>query len=112
MALQQGLNPYIGTIGNLNFCIRNGKYEVRRKPHIERERIMKDHVFKRTKECAEGYAKAVELAREFYRFEMPKEKKVFGCFGRLCGQVNILLRTGKSKEEVKDVLRPQYLEGR
>ena len=109
MALQMGINPYIGTIGNLNFCIRNGKPEVRRKPHISRKRIMNDPEFAKTKKCAEGYAFAVALAKEFYKREMPKHLKVYGCFGRLCGQVNILLRQNKTNEEVKQHLRSTYI---
>lgn len=50
MAKQEAIIPLTGTIGNLNFYKKDGEYRVRRKGGVNKNRILNDPKFARTRE--------------------------------------------------------------
>lgn len=70
MAKQSGLMPVEGTIGELNFYKRNGKYFIRRKGGVSAERIANDPSFERTRENGTEFSeigKATKMLRDAIR---------------------------------------------
>lgn len=55
MAKQEAIIPLRGTIGKLNFYQKNGEFRVRRKGGVDKQRILNDPKFARTRENMEQF---------------------------------------------------------
>jgi hypothetical protein len=79
MAIQDGIFPLKGTIGNVTFVRgRNGVYRAQRKTSIDKTRIMTDPFFQRTRENLAEFAragKAGSFLREVFKTEIKQVKR-------------------------------------
>lgn len=95
MPKQESILKVRGTIDELNFYKKNGEYLIRRKGGIDKERILKDPKFARTRENMEQF-KAVALDLKLFRDSFPNLKKniagkiAFTSLSRLMYQVTKL----------------------
>jgi hypothetical protein len=75
MAQQAGINPFLGTIGNLTFLKTSDGFRVRMKGGVSRDRIMKDPAYVRTRENISDFAtcgRGVRLMRKAFHSEVRK----------------------------------------
>lgn len=65
MPKQKSFVKFKGTMDDLSFYIRNGKYLVRKKGGVDRERILKDPNFERVRENMSEFSAASKVATTF-----------------------------------------------
>src|SRR2546423_2376987 len=108
MARQEMGGCITGTIGNLTFYKMDGKYYVRAKSTITKRKIKRNPAFKRFLENSQEFGKASKMASRMYHTLIPKENRYSGLFGKVCAEVNRMLKAGKSKEEIEMTVRERF----
>src|SRR5687767_1189515 len=99
MAKQKGPIYLKGTAGNKTYYRMGGRYYVRKKTSLDKERFYRDAAFARSRKAAGLFGIASKIASELYQM-LPQQKKGHGVIGRLSGKANKLLHEGNSKETV------------
>lgn len=98
-----------GTKDHATFYKMEGKYYVRMKSSLTRERVLKHAAFRRTREHAATLGEASQIASKVYRL-MKKEFRNHALYREMTGRAIYLLREGKDKEEALQYLKGQYSE--
>ena len=75
MARQSGIIKIEGTVDDLTFLKRGGRYFVRRKGGVSRSRMLHDPAFERTRENSNEFAHAAKCATQLRRAAMVLIKK-------------------------------------
>lgn len=104
MARQKGHFFIQGTIGNFTYYELNGKYYVKKKSSVCKERLLKSPEYKNTRKNMSLFGEAARIASEYYK-EIDEKKKHSKLFGTLVAKVKALLVSGKNREEVLEILR-------
>ena len=100
MPTQEGNIIVKGTIGNNTYYKMNGRHLARKKTSLNKERVLTDPAFKRSRAASTNFAKASKLAGEVYR-QLPARFKKPGMIGKLTGAAVRLLYEGYKIKEVK-----------
>jgi hypothetical protein len=108
MAEQCGHLLITGTIDNVCFYKMEGKYYLRMKSSLTRQRVLKNTAFRRTREHAATLGEASKIASRVYRL-MPKEDKKHALYREMTGKAIYLLRGGKDKETIFQHLCKEYV---
>ncbi|MGH2644270.1 MAG: hypothetical protein ACRDE2_09995 [Chitinophagaceae bacterium] len=108
MAKQCGPYKITGTIDNVCFYRMNDSYYVRMKSSITRKQVMKDPAFRRTREHAALLGEASKIASGVYR-QITGERKKHAIYRELTGKAMRLLKEGRDKEAVFQILDGLYL---
>lgn len=107
MAKQRGPIYLKGTAGLFTYYRMGGRYYVRNKTSLDKERFYQDAAFAGSRKAAGVFGIASKIASEVYRV-LPQKHKGHGVIGRLSGKANRLLHAGKSKKEVVTLLLKVY----
>src|SRR5437764_9894714 len=108
MARHIGIIRATGTIDGLTFYRLMGKFYVRRRSSLTKERIKKDRAYELFRWHSSLHGAAAKIARPLY-WMLPERKRRHHVFGRLTAFVKALLREGKSVYEVVEVFRREWL---
>ncbi|HEX2532652.1 MAG TPA: hypothetical protein VHK69_02890 [Chitinophagaceae bacterium] len=103
MARQTGPEFVIGTIRNLNFYMRDGKYYVRSKSSLTARRIRKDPAFAASRQCSQVFGRASRIASAVRR-QVPPQHAVTGLYQSLVRRALELLRQGQEEAQVQEAL--------
>jgi hypothetical protein len=107
MARQKGPIYLRGTAGKMTYYRMGGRYYVRRKTSLDKERFYQDEAFTGSRKAAGLFGVASKIASEVYKM-LPQKQKGHGVIGRLSGKANRLLHAGKCREEVFSILCKEY----
>ncbi len=116
MAKQKSYLKLRGTLDELTFYESNGKHYVRRKGGIEKDRILKDKAFKRTRENMNEFKGASKVATEL-RFALSELISQLGgttVMGRLLGIMRKIIGAGPGIRGKRPLLifpKKQLLDG-
>lgn len=108
MPLQYGPLFITGTLDDICFYQMHGKYYARMKSSLTRKRVLKDPKFQLTRVYASLLGEASTIASRVYRL-VTGERKKHALYRELTGKAIYLLREGKDKEAVFQLLCEQYL---
>src|SRR5690242_525363 len=103
MARQTGV-PITGTIGNVTFYKRNGKYFARKKSSLTRKRVRKSKAFRKTMMYAGWLVRASKIASRIYR-KIPPRKRSINLYRKITGEAMLLIRAGMADKDVAIVLQ-------
>ena len=103
MARQAGTIFIEGTLDDLTFYKMDGKYYVRMKSSLTRQKVLNSPRFKRTRIHAGQLAEASGIASIVYK-QIPKEERSIKLFRSIVGKAKLLLAEGKDKEVVLQLL--------
>src|SRR5437764_13864045 len=104
MARHIGIIRATGTIDGLTFYRLMGKFYVRRRSSLTKERIKKDRAYELFRWHSSLHGAAAKIARPLY-WMLPERKRKHHVFGKLTAFVKALLKEGKSVYEVLEVFR-------
>jgi hypothetical protein len=96
------------TIGDLCFYQRNGKTFLREARALDRELVLNDDRFIKTRHFANKMGLASKIASEIYK-DLPQELKARWIFRSITGHAASLLYKEMHPEEVKERLYTQYI---
>ena len=106
MPKQAGPVYFTGTVDGLIFYKLGENYYVRRVGHYKSRRQMRRlSQYERTLENADTFGQASRLSKWIYYGHMPKCARTHGAFGKLTGKAYQLLKEGKCKEDVEQLLK-------
>jgi hypothetical protein len=100
---------FTATIGNLCFYQRNGKTYMREAKALDRELVLTDERFEKTRQHANKMGQASKIASVIYK-DLPKELKARWVFRSITGHVASLLYKGEHPENVKETLYDKYID--
>lgn len=103
MARQAGPYYITGCYDNICFYRMEGRYYARTKSSLTGKRVKKDHAFKVTMQYAALLKRASTIASQLYH-ELPKESKGISVYRKLTGKVMVLLKEGRTGDEVLTIL--------
>lgn len=107
MPYQQGPILLNGTISNVTFYKRDGKWIARKKTSLSKERVITDPAFRLSRKAAKNFGQASILAKEVY-WQLPGHKRAQGVFGKLTGAANDLMRKHYTLVQVKQLLYDMF----
>jgi hypothetical protein len=99
---------FTATIGDLCFYQRNGKTYMREAKALERDMVLTDERFEKTRQYANKMGMASKIASEIYK-QLPQEVKARWIFRSIAGHAASLLYQGESPEVVKETLHTKYI---
>lgn len=99
---------FTATIGDLCFYQRNGKTYMREAKALDRELVLNDERFAKTREHASKMGQASKIASAIYK-DLPKEIKARWVFRSITGHVASMLYQGEDPENVKETLYIKYV---
>lgn len=97
--MQDTIIPIRGTIDNLTYYKRNGKFFCRRKSSLNAERIRKDPAYEAQRKTIAIFNKAIKLASCLYKHLPKKQRKDHKRWNKLVKKVFHLLKNNPSVEE-------------
>ena len=100
---------FSATIGDLCFYQRNGKTYMRETKALDRELVLTDERFEKTRQHASKMGQASKIASVIYK-DLPQELKARWVFRSITGHVASLLYEGEHPENVKETLYIKYIE--
>ena len=100
---------FSATIGDLCFYQRNGKTYLREAKALDRNVVLTDDRFIKTRQYANNMALASKIASEIYK-EIPAEMKARWIFRSIAGHAASLLYKGENPENVKEILHDKYID--
>ena len=87
------------TVGDHTYYMRRGKFCMRRRTSLNKERILSDPSFKAFRNCSSQFGEASLLATSIYK-QLPKKKRKFGVIGKLTGEIYKLIRAGMGRKKI------------
>jgi len=99
MAQQAGLINFTGTLNGLTGYKREGKYFVRSKSSITKERIYNDPAFLGTRQMADRKKITSPITAKCYHL-LPKKLKKHGLFGKMSAEADRLFTAGFTQIEI------------
>ena len=99
---------FTATIGDLCFYQRNGKTYMREAKALDRELVLTDQRFEKTRQHASKMGQASKIASAIYK-DLPKELKARWVFRSITGHVASMLYKGEAPEYVKEILYDKYI---
>jgi hypothetical protein len=109
MAKQAGDFFITGTIDDLCFYKMDGVYYVRMKSSLTGKKFWKNNAFEGSRKSCERLAEGSRLASKVYRM-IEEEKRVYKLYCFLKGKAILLLKEGKTINEIEEML-VSYLVG-
>ena len=100
---------FTATIGDLCFYQRNGKTYMREAKALDRELVLNDERFEKTRQHASKMGQASKIASVIYK-DLPQELKARWVFRSITGHVASLLYEGENPEYVKEILYDKYID--
>lgn len=100
---------FSATIGDLCFYQRNGKTYMREAKALDREVVLTDDRFEKTRQYANKMAMAAKIGSEIYK-QLPAEMKARWIFRSITGHAASLLYKGENPEAVKVILYDKYID--
>lgn len=100
---------FTATIGDLCFYQRNGKTYLREAKALDRELVLTDERFEKTRQYANKMGLASKIASAIYK-DLPQELKARWVFRSITGHAASLLYSGENPEYVQTILYNQYIE--
>lgn len=98
-----------GTYGKVCYYVVNGRTLVRAKSSLTRKRVLKDKAFEKTRQYAGNMGLASQIGSRIYR-TLPMDIKGRWLFRAITGEAASLLYSGKTKEEVEEMLWSKYID--
>ncbi|MFL5787005.1 MAG: hypothetical protein ACJ748_03050, partial [Flavisolibacter sp.] len=89
------------------YYMRRGKFCMRRRTSLNKERILSDPAFKSFRNCSTQFGESSLLATSIYK-QLPKKKRKHGVIGKLTGQVYKLIRAGMSRKKILCKIISEY----
>ncbi|NII28743.1 hypothetical protein HB364_26920 [Pseudoflavitalea sp. X16] len=109
MAKQKGTHRFTGKMGaTIGYKLKDEFIE-RENGSKEGKAFKKDPRRWRTMHYAGLFAQASQTVKFIYR-ALPEDQQQHGVYGKLSGMAFTMIKTGKTVEEVKEVLTKQYVE--
>jgi len=99
---------FTATIGDLCFYQRNGKTYLREATALDRELVLTDERFEKTRQHATKMGMASKIASSIYK-DLPKELKARWVFRSITGHVASMLYKGEHPDKVKELLYDKYI---
>jgi len=105
MALQRSFVKMKGTLDDLTFFERKGKHYIRRKGTLDKDRIMKDKQFARTRENMSEFRAAANVSKAFRDLFISLLNQLGGSttHARLTGKFRKALSNGDGKPGQRDI---------
>jgi hypothetical protein len=100
---------FTATIGDLCFYQRNGKTYMREAKALDRELVLTDERFEKTRQHASKMGQASKIASVIYK-DLPQELKARWVFRSITGHVASMLYNGEDPEYVKEILYDKYID--
>src|SRR5437764_2293466 len=108
MARQIRIIRATGTIDGLTFYRLAGKYYLRRKSSLTKERIKKDKAYELFRWHSSLHGAAAKIARPLY-WMLPQKKRKHSVFGKLTAFVKALIKEGRTLHEIIAAFKREYL---
>ncbi len=105
MAIQSGIIKITGTIDDICFYQMDGKHYARAKSSLSGKRVKSDPAFRNTMKYAGLMGRASKLAAKLKEGLTREERKTIN-HSKLTGQVQRLLKEGKTEQEIIALLQP------
>jgi len=99
---------FTATIGDLCFYQRNGKTYMRETKALDRELVLTDERFEKTRQHACNMGLASKIASAIYK-DLPEEMKARWVFRSITGHAASMLYKGENPEFVKEELYHMYI---
>jgi hypothetical protein len=109
MAKLVGPIKFRGCYRNICFYKMEGKYYVRMKSSLDGKRVKRDPAFRLTMVYAALLGRASKIASAVYK-TIPQEEKEKGLYRKLTGKAMLLLKEGRTSEEIVLLLYPKRKE--
>src|SRR5689334_9459099 len=100
---------FTATIGDLCFYQRNGKTYMREAKALDRELVLNDERFEKTRQHASNMGLASKIASAIYK-DLPQELKARWVFRSITGHAASMLYKGEDPERVKEILYDKYID--
>ena len=108
MAQQKGIIKASGTLGGITFFQLHGKYYLRKKTSLNKERILKDPAYALFRLHASLHGTSASIAKPLY-WLLPQNKRKHHVFGKLTAFVKALLKQGKTLHDIITAFKKEYL---
>ena len=100
---------FTATIGDLCFYQRNGKTYMREAKALDRDLVLTDERFEKTRKHASNMGLASKIASAIYK-DLPEEMKARWVFRSITGHAASMLYQGENPEFVKAELYDKYID--
>jgi hypothetical protein len=109
MARPKKYIQFSATIDDLCFYQRNGKTYLREAKALDRQVVLTDDRFEKTRQHANKMAIAAKIGSEIYK-QLPAEMKARWIYRSITGHAASLLYKGENPEHVKVILYDKYID--
>ena len=99
---------FTATIGDICFYQRYGRTYTRQKSTLTTERVLKDKEFEKTRQYANNFAIAAQIASPIYK-ALPADTRARWIYRTIAGHAASLLYKGKTTEQVNNILWKKYI---
>jgi len=108
MAIQAGPVYFVGTRDDVIGYKMGYKYYMRSKPSLTGKEVKTGKRYVRTMQSAGRLARGSKIASKIYA-ALPEDWKYFGLYRAFVGEAVLLIKAGKTDEEVYNVLYEKHL---